>query len=427
MPMDTDKRRILAWALYDWGNSAFATTVMAGFFPIFFKQYWSQGTSATESTFYLGLANGLSSLVVVVMAPVLGAIADRAGLRKRFLMVFGFLGILMTASLSWVAEGQWLLASALFGCGVVGFSGSIVFYDALIVGVCRDPDRERVSAFGYGLGYLGGGLLFALNVWMTLEPATFGLADAAEAVKLSFVLVAIWWLLFSLPLVLLVKEPPVAAARSSLGAVRGGLHQLRETLSHIRQRRQVFWFLLAYWLYIDAVDTIIRMAVDYGVALGFDSGSLIVALLITQFVGFPAALAYGWLGSRIGAKAGILIAICVYIAVTFYAFFMESVQEFYVLAVTVGLVQGGVQALSRSFYSRLIPPERSGEFFGFYNMLGKFAAVLGPVLVGWVGVLTGSSRYGILSVVLLLVAGGLLLLKVDGRGGRAEPLPRQEK
>ncbi|NVK41344.1 MAG: MFS transporter [Oceanospirillaceae bacterium] len=416
--MENDKRRVWAWALYDWGNSAFATTVMSGFFPIFFKQYWSQGVSSTESTFHLGLVNGLSSLMVVVLAPVLGAIADRGGLRKRFLLGFAFLGILMTASLSWVAEGQWLLAASLFGCGVIGFSGSIVFYDALIVGICREPERERVSALGYGLGYLGGGLLFAVNVWMTLSPQTFGLADSAQAVRLSFVLVALWWLLFSVPLILFVKEPAPAAAQSSLGAVRGGFRQLRETLAHIRQRRDVFWFLLAYWLYIDAVDTIIRMAVDYGVALGFDSNSLIVALLITQFVGFPAALLYGWLGSRIGAKAGILIAIGVYIAVTFYAFFMESVEEFYVLAVTVGLVQGGIQALSRAFYSRLIPPERTGEFFGFYNMLGKFAAVLGPVLVGWVGIMTGSSRYGILSVVLLLVAGGLLLLRVDGRGGR---------
>jgi UMF1 family MFS transporter len=417
--MDIDKRRVWAWALYDWANSAFATTVLAGFFPIFFKQYWSQGLSATQSTFHLGMANGMASLLVVVLAPVLGAIGDRGGLRKRLLVFFAFLGILMTAALSWVGQGQWLLAAALFSGGIVGFSGSIVFYDALIVGICRDRDRDRVSALGYGLGYLGGGLLFSVNVWMTLSPATFGLAGKAEAVQLSFVMVALWWLLFSLPLFWLVEEPPVANPVAGWAAVRAGLGQLRETLGHIRQRREVFWFLLAYWLYIDAVDTIIRMAVDYGMALGFDSDSLIVALLITQFVGFPAALLYGWLGSRIGAKAGILIAIAVYIGVSFYAYFMDSAREFYVLAVVVGLVQGGIQALSRAFYSRLIPPERAGEFFGFYNMLGKFAAVIGPVLVGWVALLSGSSRYGILSLVVLLVAGGLILLRVDSRGGKA--------
>jgi len=411
--MHSDNRQIIAWALYDWANSAFATTVMAGFFPIFFKQYWSSGGAATESTLQLGMANSLASLVVVVMAPVLGAIADRGGLRKRLLILFAFLGIVMTASLQLVAQGDWLVAALLYALAVIGFSGSNVFYDALIVGVCRESERNRVSALGYALGYLGGGLLFAVNVWMTLQPEFFGLADQAQAVKVSFVMVALWWAVFSIPLIWLVPEPPVISPVAGLRAIAEGLQQLRETFNHVRRLRQVGLFLLAYWLYIDGVDTIIRMAVDYGMALGFSSDSLIVALLITQFVGFPAAIAYGRLGDRLGARRAILLAIVIYMAVTFYAYFMDSVTEFYVMALVVGLVQGGIQALSRALYSRLIPPEQAGEFFGFYNMLGKFAAVLGPLLVGWVAALSGSSRYGILSVVLLFVAGGALLLRVD--------------
>ncbi|UCE88247.1 MAG: MFS transporter, partial [Pseudomonadota bacterium] len=327
------------------------------------------------------------------------------------------LGIAMTASLYFIASGEWYVALSVFMLGVVGFSGANVFYDSLIVSVAREDQLDVVSAYGFALGYLGGGLLFAFNVLMTLHPAMFGFADSAQAVRVSFLSVAAWWLVFSLPLLLSVPEPGVKAHVGMAQAVRGGFRQLAQTFRRIRKLRVVFLFLVAYWLYIDGVDTIVRMAIDYGMSIGFDMGNLITALLITQFVGFPAAIAFGYLGKHIGPKRGILIAIGVYIAGTLYAVVMDQVYEFYILAVVIGLVQGGVQSLSRSLYARIIPADKAAEYFGFYNMLGKFAAVLGPVMIGTVTLMTGNPRAGILSVIVLFAAGGLLLLRVDEREG----------
>lgn len=414
-----DKRKILAWSLYDWGNSAFATTVMAGFFPVFFKQYWSAGVAVSESTFYLGVANSLASLIIVLLAPLLGAIADRGSHRKRFLIFFAFLGVCMTALLPLVAKGEWQWAVLFYVMATIGFSGSVTFYDSLIVFVTRPADYDRVSALGFAMGYLGGGLLFAMNVWMTLQPELFGLADAAEAVQLSFLTVALWWALFTVPLALWVTEPePEGRGAGSRAAIRAGLAQLRETFSAIRALRVVFLFLLGYWCYIDGVDTIVRMAVDYGLSLGFSSDSLIVALLITQFVGFPAAIAFGYLGNRLGPKVGIYIAIAVYTAIVVWASRMDSEREFYALAIAIGLVQGGIQSLSRSLYARIIPADKSAEFFGFYNVLGKFAAVLGPVMVGWAGMTSGNPRVGILTLLLLFGLGAFFLSRVNLEEGR---------
>ncbi|MCW8840995.1 MAG: MFS transporter [Gammaproteobacteria bacterium] len=416
-------RKVLAWTLYDWGNSAFATTVMAGFFPVFFKQYWSAGAEVTDSTFQLGIANSVASLVIVLLAPVLGAIADSGSHRKRFLIFFAFLGICMTALLPLVAMGQWQWAVLFYVVATIGFSGSVTFYDSLIVFVTEPQHYDQVSALGYAMGYLGGGVLFAVNVAMTLSPESFGLADAAAAVKLSFVMVALWWALFSVPLALWVTEPD-GRGIGMLAAVRGGFHQLRDTFNEIRALRTVFMFLLGYWCYIDGVDTIVRMAVDYGMSIGFSSDSLIVALLITQFIGFPAAIAFGFLGKWLGPKAGIYIAIAAYAAIVIWASRMESEIEFYGLAVAIGLVQGGIQSLSRSLYARIIPADKSAEFFGFYNMLGKFAAVIGPVMVGWAGVVSGSPRSGILTLLILFALGAFFLSRVDLKEGqrRAERL-----
>ena len=407
------RKQIWSWALYDWANSTFATTVIAGFFPLFFKQYWSAGADAVQSTFKLGMANSVASIVVAVSAPLLGALADRTRNKKRFLAGFAALGILMTAALYAVAKGDYLSAAALYVLATVGFSGSVLFYDSLLVSVAKPEESDRVSALGYALGYLGGGLLFTINVLMTLHPEWFGLADAAMGVRLSFLLVAVWWAVFSLPLLRNVHEPPAAkAVDGESGAWLSALHELRHTLSKLQNERNIWMFLIGYWLYIDGVDTIVRMAVDYGLSLGFPSSALITALLITQFVGFPAAIAYGRLGEKLGTKRGILLGLVIYVGVTIYGYFMDSPTEFYVLAMVIGLVQGGVQALSRSFYSRLIPKENAAEFFGFYNMLGKFAAVIGPTLMGAVAVLTGSSRTAILSIAILLIAGGALLTRV---------------
>jgi len=407
-------KSVWGWALYDWGNSAYSTAVMAGFFPIFFKQYWSEGANVNESTFYLGIANFSASLVIVLLAPLLGAMADRCGHRKRYLFRFAILGIVTTALLPLVGQGEWQWAVFLYVLATVGFSGSISFYDSLLIFVAPLKELDHISAMGYAIGYLGGGLLFAVTVGMTLKPELFGLADAAEAVKLAFYMVALWWAIFSLPLLLWMVEPDGRAESPSVWRLFiDALKELGHTFTEIRQQRMVWLFLIAYWCYIDGVDTIIRMAVDYGLALGFNSDSLIVALLITQFIGFPAALIFGKIGTIRGPKFGIQIAIAIYTLIIIYAYFMDSEFDFYMMAVAIGLVQGGIQSLSRSLYTRLIPAEKSAEFFGFYNVLGKFAALLGPLLIGWTSLITHDSRLSILSLIPLFAIGAWLLTKVE--------------
>jgi len=348
--------------------------------------------------------------LVVLLAPLIGVWADRAGMKKRLLMLFALLGIVMSGGLFLVQQGFWPLALMLYMLAVVGFSVANVTYDALLPAVVGDGSPEKLSAYGFALGYLGGGLLFAVNVWMVLQPQLFGLADSAEAVRWSFLMVAAWWFLFSLPVMLFVPDRQQQESDRKMISTWG---DLVATWRELRTLPMAFTFLIAYWLYIDGVDTIVRMAVDYGLALGFESNDLLTALLITQFVGFPAALAFGHLGSRIGAKRGIWIAIMVYMLVVFFAWRMQSSQEFYALAVVIGLVQGGIQALSRALFSRLVPAERAGRFFGLYNMMGKFAAVIGPVMVGWTAVLFDSPRAGILSVLVLFVLAAMLLSRVD--------------
>ena len=400
----SDTRRVTSWALYDWANSAFATTVMAGFFPIFFKQYWSQDAVVTHSTFYLGIGNSVASLIIVILAPILGAMADTGGLRKRMLATFASLGVLATGALYLVQAGMWPFAILLYAIAVVGFSGANVFYDALLIIIAPAKTRHRVSALGFALGYLGGGLLFLLNVLMYQFPNIFGLADGGEAVRWSFITVAVWWVVFSIPLFLYVDEPLPANGRRGVN-VKGTFAALRHTAQNLRQYRGAWMFLLAYWLYIDGVDTIVRMAVDFGLNIGLGQGNLITALLMVQFIGFPAALVFGRLGERYGAQRGIWICIWAYVGVTIFAFFMETALQMYILAAVIGLVQGGIQALSRSMFSHLIPQEKSAEFFGFYNVVGKAAAVFGPVMMGTITYLSGNPRLGILSVALLFFAG----------------------
>ncbi len=412
MSSATEKRQIFSWALYDWANSAFATTVMAGFFPLFFKQFWAANLPVVESTFRLGLANTTASALVAVMAPLMGAIADKRQSKKSFLSTFAILGMLMTATLFFVGSSQWQLAMLVYIVAIIGFSGANLFYDSLLTDVARKDQRDFVSALGFALGYLGGGLLFALNVFMSLKPEFFGLAASSMAVRISFLTVALWWFVFSLPLFFFVHEPRSSKTVEGFAMVVAGLKQLRATLGKIRKLRAVALFLLAYWLYIDGVQTMVRMAVDYGMSLGLNTNHLIIALLLTQFVGFPAALFFGWLGKKWDVKKSILVAIGVYTLITLRAYSMQSSADFYLLAVCVGLVQGGVQALSRSYYTRLIPKNQVAEFFGFYNMWGRFAAILGPLFMGWVAVATGSSRSSVFVLILLFVSGGLLLATV---------------
>ena len=438
--MNKKKKVIWGWAMYDWANSAFATTVMAGFFPIFFKQYWSYGVDVNMSTARLGLGNAIASIVVAVMAPILGAMADSGSVRKKFLIFFAYLGVLMTASLFLIKKGDWGWAIFLYVMGNIGFSGSNIFYDSLLPSVADEGEIDYVSSLGFSMGYLGGGLLFLGNVLMTLMPEKFGLPDAGTAIRYAFVSVAFWWGFFTIFTILWVPEVQ-ATSTSSSGSnfIVVGFKQFVGTFKKVRHLKTVFLFLIAYWFYIDGVDTIIRMAVDYGMSIGFDSNDLIIALLITQFVGFPCALFFGKLGQMWSVKKSIYIAIGIYMLVTLWGSMMTYKQEFYILAIIIGMVQGGIQALSRSYYSRLIPNNRFAEFYGFYNMLGKFAAILGPVLIGFVGLMARyilmppsptpeqfvhvsrlASRWGIASILLLFIIGATLLFFVDEEKGKME-------
>ena len=412
------KKTVISWAMYDWANSAFATTVMAGFFPIFFKEYWADPTLPQQSTFYLGLTNSLASIIVAALAPFLGAVADRGSAKKKFLFFFAFLGVVMTGSLYMVAQGHWIQAVIFYVAATVGFAGGNIFYDSLITGVSSEKKMDFTSTFGFGLGYIGGGLLFLINVLMFQFPAFFGIPGKAMAVKLSFLSVAIWWAVFSIPLFLFVKEPKSEKGAPIGQAIVQGWQQLITTLRDIGHLKVVALFLLAYWFYIDGVDTIIRMAVDYGKSLGFDSGSLIAALLMVQFIAFPSAILYGIFSTRVGTKKAIIIAICAYGVITVMAFFMKEKWHFFALAACIGLFQGGIQALSRSFFTQIIPTAKSAQFFGFYNMLGKFAAVLGPVLMGSVTLISGNARYGILSIIILFITGAYLLSRVNVEEGK---------
>ena len=439
--MTKEKRAIWGWAAYDWANSAFATTVMAGFFPIFYKLYWSSGADVNTSTAQLGIGNSVASLIVALMAPILGAIADKGTKKKKFLIFFAYLGVLMTAGLYLVQQGSWEWAIFVYAMGIIGFSGANIFYDSLLPGITGEDNIDYVSGLGFGMGYLGGGLLFLINVLMYQMPEAFGITDGTQAVRLSFLSVAIWWGVFTILIIKWVPEIKSSAAveGTTREYIKAGFQQFFSTFRKIRHLKTVFLFLAAYWFYIDGVDTIIRMAVDYGMSLGFDSGDLIKALLITQFVGFPAALIFGKLGQDWSVRKSIYIAIAVYMFVTVWGVQMTQRHEFYILAIVIGLVQGGIQALSRSYYSRLIPKNQAGEFYGFYNMLGKFAAIIGPALIGMVGLITRriimppnpteeqlfevgqtAARWGIGSILILFIIGGILFYFVDEEKGRRE-------
>jgi len=407
-------RRIFAWALYDWANSAFATTIMAGLFPVFFKEYWSQDLAATSSTFYLGLANSCSGILLIITAPLLGAMADRGGYKKEILFVTTMIGVFGAVGLYFVPAGEWRLAAGIYTLAAFGFSASMTPYDSLLVDVSAPRQRDVVSGLGYAFGYLGGGLLFLFNVIVILKFASFGIPDKATAVRLAFLSVGFWWLIFSLPLFIWVKEHKSTEERLTKKLIVQTLIDLKSTALALKADVRIGLFLLAYFFYIEGVNTTIKIAVDYGLSLGFSSNNLITALLIVQFVAFPFAILFGWLGHKLGAIRCIYFCLLVYLSASFVALRMQNVAEFYLMAVAIGTVQGGVQALSRSYFAELVPAEKSGQYFGFYNMLGKFSAVLGPILIGLMTTLTGNPRSA--SFVLLVFFGlGMLVLSLSQR------------
>mgnify|MGYP001151971668 FL=1 len=415
------KKSIYSWALYDWANSAFATTVMAGFFPIFFAQYWSNPENLSISTFYLGLGNSVASIIVVLLAPILGAIADRGTYKKRFLVFFAFLGVLMTAGLALVSQGMWQIALLTYVIATVGFSGANTFYDSLLPAVSNKDNVDYVSAVGYAFGYIGGGILIVINFLMITYPSFFGFADSVEGIKWSFVSVALWWAIFSIPILLFVKEPKYHKTETTLQTIKSGFKQLKNTFNEIRHLKVVFTFLIAYWLYIDGVDTTVRMAADFGITLGFDSTTIMGALVLVQFVAFFATLLYVKFADKIGVKNAIYFAIAAYMVIIFSGYFVTEGWHFYIIAGMIGCFQGGIQTLSRSLYARIIPENKSAQYFGFFNMWGKFAAVIGPLLMGSVTLILNntiddhvlSARIGLQSIMILFILGALVLSRVD--------------
>lgn len=401
----------MAWALYDWGNSAFALSVLAVLFPLFLGSYWSAGDAGPAVTSRLTWATATGSIIVSVMAPVLGAIADSGGLRKRFLLVLTIIGATSTAALSFVGAGEWLWALALFIMASIGYSSAAVFYDSLIVDVSSPRYYSLISSLGLSLGYFGGAFLLTMHVWMMYTPGTFGFADPTAAIKFAFISVGAWWLIFLLPIMFLVREKKSPIAVQS-GTLRAAYRQLRATFSRIRLYRNIYLFLAAYWLYIGGVFTVIFMAVNFGQRLGFADKDLVTALMITNYVGFPATLVFGFMAHRFGTKRAIYTGLAVYIAVVCWAVFLKDVRQFYAMSITIGLVQGGVQSISRSLYAGLIPAGLSGEFFGFYNMVTKFAHVLGPVLIGIVIFFTDDPRFILVALLPMFLAGAALLGRV---------------
>jgi UMF1 family MFS transporter len=411
-----DRPELRAWVAYDWANSAFMTTVVAAVFPIYYARVAADGLPEAAATFRFGIATTIALAIVAVLSPVLGALADAGGLKKRLLAVAAGIGIVATAGLGLVGRGDWALSLALFMLGNAGMYGSLIFYDALLPHVARPHELDRVSTAGYALGYLGGGLLLALNLAWIQQPAWFGLPDAAAATRLAFVSVAVWWALFTIPILRRVAEPPGdGAGHASIGEA---FARLRRTLHELRRYRHAVTMLVAFMLYNDGIGTIIRMATLFGTQVGIGQGSLIGALLLVQFIGVPAAFVFGAVARRTGAKAAILASLAIYTAISVLAFRMRTGTDFFVLAGLVGLVQGGSQALSRSLFASLIPKDRAAEFFGFFAVFEKFAGIFGPLLFSLAVALTHSTRAAILSVILFFVAGAVLLVRVDIEAGR---------
>ncbi len=410
-----------AWALYDWANSAFATTIMAAVLPIYFHDVAASVLPEPERTAYWGYTSAVALLIAALISPLLGAYADLAGSKKKFIGFFTVLGVVATLGLWWVGRGDYQLAATLYILGNIGFAGGLVFYDALLPGVAKPADLHRVSTAGYAIGYLGGGVLLAINLLWITKPEWFGIADKGIAVKLSFVSVGIWWAVFSLPLLLKVPEPPVfgdSSEKTVFKCLSLSVDRLFKTAREIRKYRQIWIFLLSFWFYSDGIGTIIKMATTYGREVGIGANHLIGALLLVQFVGIPATFVFGKIADRLGPKPALQICLFVYTMICLIGYFMSSPIHFWALAVLVAMVQGGSQAISRSLYAMLVPTDKLAEFFSFMSVSSRFAGILGPFVFGLTTQLFGGSQISILMLVSFFVIGSFLLYFVDIKAGQ---------
>ena len=417
-----NRPELRAWAMYDWAISAVQTTIMVAVFPIFYIQVAGAEAGPTKSAQWWALSNGIAIAIVAVLSPILGAIADFAAAKKKLLGFWTAFGILACAGMYFVGPGNLTFASVLFVLVGVAAAAAVVFYDSLLPHIASSNEIDRVSAAAFAIGYLGGGLLLAMNLAMIQKPAWFGLdrASATLPVRLSLVSVGLWWLVFSIPLFRRVPEPPrklEADEQVGQNPVRVAFSRLAETFHELRSFKHAFLMLVAFLIYNDGISTIQKMATAYGTEMGIKRESLIAAVLIVQFVGIPATFLFGALAGKIGAKKAILGALVVYLGVSVLGYSMKTATHFYILAGLVGLVQGGSQALSRSLFATLIPRYKSGEFFGFYSVFSKFAGIFGPILFASIIGTTGSSRNAILSVIVFFIIGGALLLFVNVEAG----------
>lgn len=398
-----------SWVLQDWANSAYSLAITTATLPIFFKSVAASNLPSSTSTAYLGYTNSVATLIIAILAPLLGTIADYKGYKKRLFTIFLSVGVLSTALLALVGSGDWILCMVIYIFSIIGFSGSNIFYDAFLVDVTTEDRMDHISSMGFGLGYIGSCIPFILSLIFIKKPAILGLTTIG-ATRLSFVITAIWWFLFTIPMLKNVNQ--VYYIEPSKAPIKESFCRLLDTLKAVKDYRNIFLFLIAYFFYIDGVSTIIKMATAYGMDLGLSGESLMIILLAIQVVAFPFAILYGKLAKHFSARNMILVGICVYTFICIYAYFMKTQIDYWILAMLVASSQGGIQALSRSFYGKLIPKEKSAEFFGLYNIFGRFSAIFGPLLMGIISQATGNSKLGVFSLIGLFLVGGILFLRV---------------
>lgn len=414
-------KAVRAWLMYDWANSAFATTMIAAVLPIFYMDVAASGLDSHVAASYWGFTQTAGMLLVAILAPVLGSIADYAGTKASFLRWFSLLGIASSLLFAWVGEGQYILASLLFILGTVGYSGGNSFYDAMLPDLVPDAaKRDYISSKGYAYGYIGGGLLLVLNLAMIQKPELFGLPGSMAGTRVSFASVAVWWLLFSLPIFRNVQDRAGRLPHPVRHYAAIGFTRTWHTLKTLPRYPELLKYVVAYWFFNDGINTIITMATTYGKAIGIGTSDLIIALVITQFVGIPFTLLFGKIAERLGSKRSLYMTLGIYLLIVILGYFMTSAAHFYLLAGMVGFVQGGSQAVARSLFSRLIPAGRTAEFFGFLSVSSKFSSMVGPAVFGLMGILTGSSRFGILALALFFLVGIALLRTVDLQKGSRE-------
>ncbi|NTV36816.1 MAG: MFS transporter [Anaerolineaceae bacterium] len=414
------KKAITAWTLYDWGNSAFATTIMAAVLPVYYSTVAASGLAPNVATAYWGYTTSFSALIAAILSPILGAVADFRGSKKRFLTIFMLLGVTGTALLYFVRTGDYLLASLFFVFGNIGFAGSLVYYDALLPHVAHPEEMDQVSSRGYAMGYIGGGLLLAINLGMIMFIPTLFPVEQQDAMtelmtRMSFVTVAVWWAVFTLPLLRNVSEPVrrILPGEENFNPLQASFGRLITTFKEIRRYRDLFMALLAFFVYANGIGTIITMATIYGAEIGIDRITLIGTLLLVQFLAAPFAIGFGYLSKKIGIKKSIYLSLFVYTVIACFGYFMQVPWHFIALGAGVATVQGGSQALSRSLIGKMMPKSKSAEFYGFFSVFEKFSTILGPLLFGVVSQIMGHSRLSIVSLIIFFIGGIILLSFVN--------------